>query len=224
MRERPWALSVSVEAAWTRVENAEVVAVGLTGGIGAGQEHSAGDSSGSRARSPCRPTRSCTLSIGETTSEKRCAATSASRCSIAEHGVDRRRVGRGGARAAGAAALAGGTHPSAGGRGDRARIGEAPSGSVVVCEVPLLFEYGYARTCSTWSSPSRQARDRRRQRSIHDFDLDMFARVRGSAGLERAEGGAAATWSSSTTVTVEELRRSCARRTNARVVLAEEAR
>jgi dephospho-CoA kinase len=52
-------------------------------------------------------------------------------------------------------------------------IREAPSGAVVVCEVPLLFEAGMQDLFDLVVTVEARA-DVRRGRSTHSFDLDMF--------------------------------------------------
>lgn len=55
-------------------------------------------------------------------------------------------------------------------------VEQAPSGSVVVCEVPLLFEAGYESlfdlVVSVEASP-----EVRRQRSVHDFGPELFGEL-----------------------------------------------
>ncbi len=61
------------------------------------------------------------------------------------------------------------------------RVETAAPGTIVVCEVPLLFETGFERLFDlvvTMEAPA----DIRRQRSIHKFGLGAVRRVRGSAG------------------------------------------
>jgi dephospho-CoA kinase len=65
------------------------------------------------------------------------------------------------------------THPLVGMEISRF-IAEAPGGSVVVCEVPLLFEAGmedYFDLVVTIEAPEED----RRKRSVHDFGPEMFA-------------------------------------------------
>ena len=150
----------------------EVVAVGLTGGIGAGKTTALRFFADSGA---------LTLSADEVVHAlyRRDDVREALRGYFgvdvldAEHGVDRRRV---------AEAVRGHRerlrwlealfHPLVGEEIVRF-IGEAPSGSVVVCEVPLLFETGM-RDLFDLVVTIEAGNDRRRERSIHDFDLDMF--------------------------------------------------
>jgi dephospho-CoA kinase len=56
------------------------------------------------------------------------------------------------------------------------RVREAPPGAVVVCEVPLLFESGYERLFDLVVTVEAGAQNRRR-RSIHRFDLDLFSEL-----------------------------------------------
>ena len=56
------------------------------------------------------------------------------------------------------------------------RIQEAPDGSVVVCEVPLLFEAGY-QTLFDLVVTIEAGGDARRSRSIHSFDLEQFSEL-----------------------------------------------
>lgn len=53
------------------------------------------------------------------------------------------------------------------------RVGNAPPGSVVVCEVPLLFESGYEYMFDLIVTVEADS-EIRRQRSDHSFDLDQF--------------------------------------------------
>ena len=52
-------------------------------------------------------------------------------------------------------------------------ISGAPAGSVVVCEVPLLFEAGM-QGCFDLVVTIEAGGEHRRNRSVHDFDLEMF--------------------------------------------------
>jgi dephospho-CoA kinase len=56
----------------------------------------------------------------------------------------------------------------------RRRIGGAPEGSVVVCEVPLLFESGYETLFDLLVTVEADSEIRRR-RSVHRFGLEQFA-------------------------------------------------
>jgi dephospho-CoA kinase len=64
-------------------------------------------------------------------------------------------------------------HPLVGSAIER-RIDTAPIGTVVVCEVPLLFESGLDRLFDLVVTVEAD-RDVRRERSIHGFDSEMFA-------------------------------------------------
>ncbi len=68
-------------------------------------------------------------------------------------------------------------------------IKDAPTGAVVVCEVPLLFESGFDRLFDVVVTIESD-RDARRRRSIHDFDIDMFAELEGlqASSEERVAG------------------------------------
>jgi len=84
--------------------------------------------------------------------------------------------------------LEGLTHPLVHERLERF-IASAPSGSVVVCEIPLLFEAGYGGMfdliVTIEASPSV-----RRQRSVHGFGLDQFEEFEGlQATAERRRAG-----------------------------------
>jgi len=68
-------------------------------------------------------------------------------------------------------------------------ITRAPMGSVVVCEVPLLFESGFERLFDLVVTVEASGETRRR-RSTHDFDLDMFSELEGlQASSERRVAG-----------------------------------
>lgn len=54
------------------------------------------------------------------------------------------------------------------------KVKAVPSGSVVVCEVPLLFEAGYQQLFDLIVTIEAGS-DTRRQRSVHDFDLGQFS-------------------------------------------------
>ena len=56
------------------------------------------------------------------------------------------------------------------------RIARVPAGSVVVCEVPLLFESGYEELFDLIVTVEADA-EIRRQRSTHRFGLDQFAEL-----------------------------------------------
>jgi dephospho-CoA kinase len=80
------------------------------------------------------------------------------------------------------------THPLVGEEISRF-IREAPAGSVVVCEVPLLFEAGmedYFDLVITIEA----GEENRRRRSIHDFDAEMFGEFEAQqASSERRVAG-----------------------------------
>lgn len=68
-------------------------------------------------------------------------------------------------------------------------IVRAPAGTVVVCEVPLLFESGFERLFDLVVTVEASGEARRR-RSTHDFDLDMFSELEGlQASSERRVAG-----------------------------------
>jgi dephospho-CoA kinase len=67
------------------------------------------------------------------------------------------------------------THPLVAEEIER-RMREAPPGAVVVCEVPLLFESGYERLFDLVVTVEAGGENRRR-RSIHRFDLDLFSEL-----------------------------------------------
>jgi dephospho-CoA kinase len=80
------------------------------------------------------------------------------------------------------------THPRVA-DGIRRRIKKAPPGTVVVCEVPLLFEAGYEAVFDLIVTVEAGPENRRR-RSIHDFDLDQFSELeRLQASSERRVAG-----------------------------------
>jgi dephospho-CoA kinase len=65
------------------------------------------------------------------------------------------------------------------------RIEAAPVGSVLVCEVPLLFESGYEALCDLVVTVEADP-EARRARSVHSFDLDQFSELDGlQASSER---------------------------------------
>ena len=66
-------------------------------------------------------------------------------------------------------------HPLVAGEIER-YIKDAPAESVLVCEVPLLFESGLDRLFDLVVTIEAD-RDARRRRSIHDFDIDMFSEL-----------------------------------------------
>jgi dephospho-CoA kinase len=67
------------------------------------------------------------------------------------------------------------THPRVAEEIER-RIREAPVDSVVVCEVPLLFESRYQRLFDLIVT-IEAGRENRRNRSVHRFDLEMFSEL-----------------------------------------------
>ena len=69
------------------------------------------------------------------------------------------------------------------------RVGSAPAGAVVVCEVPLLFESGFAKLFDITVSVEA-AGEIRRRRSIHEFGLDQFTELEGlqAPSERRVEG------------------------------------
>jgi dephospho-CoA kinase len=67
------------------------------------------------------------------------------------------------------------THPLVAGEIKRF-IQEAPAGSVVVCEVPLLFEAGMNDLFDIIITIEARA-DFRRQRSVHAFDEELFTEL-----------------------------------------------
>ncbi|OFW55599.1 MAG: dephospho-CoA kinase [Actinobacteria bacterium RBG_16_64_13] len=58
----------------------------------------------------------------------------------------------------------------------RGRLREAPGGTVVICEVPLLFEAGHEALFDLIVTVEAGA-DSRRRRSTHRFDLDQFSEL-----------------------------------------------
>jgi dephospho-CoA kinase len=64
------------------------------------------------------------------------------------------------------------THPMVA-KDFRRKIESAPTGSVVVCEVPLLFEAGYEGLFDLLVTIEARS-DTRRARSVHGFDLGQF--------------------------------------------------
>jgi dephospho-CoA kinase len=68
-------------------------------------------------------------------------------------------------------------------------VREAPAGSVVVCEVPLLFETEMDGLFDLVITIEAGAEERRR-RSVHDFDLDLFGEFEAlQASSERRVAG-----------------------------------
>jgi dephospho-CoA kinase len=58
----------------------------------------------------------------------------------------------------------------------RRKIESAPTGSVVVCEVPMLFEAGYEGLFDLIVTVEARS-DTRRARSVHGFDLGQFTEL-----------------------------------------------
>lgn len=82
------------------------------------------------------------------------------------------------------------THPLVGEELSRF-ISEAPAGSVVVCEVPLLFEVGMEHRFDLVVTIEAGGEDRRK-RSTQDFDMDMFGELEAlQASSERRVTGSA---------------------------------
>jgi dephospho-CoA kinase len=80
------------------------------------------------------------------------------------------------------------THPRVAKEIER-RIGEAPEGTVVVCEVPLLFESGH-ETLFDLMVTVEAGEELRRRRSVHGFGLDQFSELEGlQASSERRREG-----------------------------------
>jgi dephospho-CoA kinase len=79
-------------------------------------------------------------------------------------------------------------HPLVAAEIDR-RIAGAPAGTVVVCEVPLLFESGLERLFDLVIT-IEAGEEVRRRRSIHGFDADMFSELEALqvSGEERVAG------------------------------------
>jgi dephospho-CoA kinase len=80
------------------------------------------------------------------------------------------------------------THPLVGEEISRF-IGQAEAGSVVVCEVPLLFEAGMESHFDLVIT-IEAGESNRRKRSIHDFDIEMFGEFEAlQASSERRVNG-----------------------------------
>ena len=80
------------------------------------------------------------------------------------------------------------THPLVGEEISRF-IREAPAGSVVVCEVPLLFEAGMEHYFDLVIT-IEAGEENRRRRSVHDFDVEMFGELEAlQASSERRVAG-----------------------------------
>jgi dephospho-CoA kinase len=155
----------------------DVVALGLTGGIGAGK---------STALLAFRELGAVTISADELVHElyarpsvsARIGARFGPRVLDANGEVDRGRLAtlvRG--RRADLGWLEELIHPLVAEEIGR-RIREAPAGTVIVCEVPLLFESDLGRLFDLIVTVEAD-REIRRRRSTHDFDLDMFSELEG---------------------------------------------
>ena len=80
------------------------------------------------------------------------------------------------------------THPLVAGE-IRRRLETAPEGSIVVCEVPLLFEAGYESLFDVIVTVEADAASRR-SRSTHGFGLEQFGELEGlQASTERRVAG-----------------------------------
>ena len=170
-------------------ERADVAAVGLTGGIGAGK---------STALRYFGEAGALTLSADEVVHHL--YAREEVERSLAEHfglqvlavggEVDRRRLAeavRG--RPDQLTWLESLTHPLVAGEVKRF-VREAPSGSVVVCEVPLLFEAGMQDFFDLIVNIEARA-DLRRERSVHTFDEELFGELEAlQASTDRRVQGA----------------------------------
>lgn len=169
-------------------ERRDVVAVGLTGGIGAGK---------STALALFKEMGALTVSADRVVhglySQRGLSSLVAAHFGPevlnARGRVDRRRLAdavRG--RPGELAWLEGVTHPRVAESIER-RIGKAPAGAVVVCEVPLLFEAGHEAMFDLIVTVEAGPENRRR-RSIHSFDLDQFSEFeRLQASSERRVAG-----------------------------------
>ena len=153
-------------------ERPDVAAVGLTGGIGAGKS-TALRFFGEAGASRCPPTRSCTSSTRARRSSGLWPSTSVVQVLAVGGEVDRRSL---------AEAVRGrpdswpGSRPSLirwWARRSRGSSGRRRPGSVVVCEVPLLFEAGMQDLFDLVVTIEARA-DVRRERSVHAFDLELF--------------------------------------------------
>lgn len=171
-----------------RRKRRDVVVVGLTGGIGAGK---------STALRLFRELGAVTVSADEVV--HRLYRQRGVAAAVSEHfgpGVldERGRVDR--ARLAEAvrgrpdelAWLEKLTHPRVA-AGIERRIGRVPAGTVVVCEVPLLFEAGYEEMFDLIVTIEAGPENRRR-RSVHGFGLEQFSEFeRLQASSERRTAG-----------------------------------
>jgi dephospho-CoA kinase len=156
-------------------ERPDVVAVGLTGGIGAGK---------TTALRFFAEAGACTLSADDVVHQlyssedvrRALAGYFGPEVVNADGQVDRRRLAaavRG--RRDRLSWLEGLTHPLV--RETMARfIRGAPAGAVVVCEVPLLFEAGMECDFDLVVTVEAGA-EQRRQRSTHGFDEDLFGEL-----------------------------------------------
>ena len=80
------------------------------------------------------------------------------------------------------------THPRVAKEIER-RVSQAPWGTVVVCEVPLLFESKY-ETLFDLIVTVEAGKEIRRRRSVHGFGLDQFSELEGLQALsERRMAG-----------------------------------
>lgn len=166
----------------------KVVAVGLTGGIGAGKSTALG-LFGDLGASTCSADEIVHQLYEQPAVAAAVAAKFGDRVLTAQGGVDR-------------ASLAGAvrgkperlrwleelTHPLVTEEIER-RMDSAPECSVLVCEVPLLFEAGYERLFDTVVTVEAGP-EVRRQRSDHDFDLEQFSELEAlQASRERRTKG-----------------------------------
>ncbi len=168
--------------------NGGVVAIGLTGGIGAGK---------STALAVFRELGALTISADELVHElyarpsvsAKIGARFGSGVLDAKGEVDRGRLAasvRG--RRTDLGWLEDYIHPLVADEIER-RIGDAPAGTVVVCEVPLLFESDLGRLFDLVVTVEAD-RETRRHRSTHDFDIDYVLGAGRATGFHRAESGA----------------------------------
>lgn len=170
-------------------ERADVAAVGLTGGIGAGK---------STALKYFAQAGALTLSADEVVHQL--YVREDVRRALAEHfglevlsiggEVDRHRLSEAvRSRREQLAWLEALTHPLVAQEIERF-IREAPSGSVVVCEVPLLFESGMEDLFDMIVTIEARA-DLRRERSVQSFDRELFGEFEAlQASTERRVEGA----------------------------------
>lgn len=170
-------------------ERADVAAVGLTGGIGAGK---------STALKYFAQAGALTLSADEVVHQL--YVREDVRRALAEHfglevlsiggEVDRHRLSEAvRSRREQLAWLEALTHPLVAQEIKRF-IREAPSGSVVVCEVPLLFESGMEDLFDMIVTIEARA-DLRRERSVQSFDRELFGEFEAlQASTERRVEGA----------------------------------